>query len=931
MKHAKMIPILFVLFLGWALVPPLAFAQNTIYSGPQPGEPLPSFAALAVNGPHAGREFDFIEEYGDSPILLIFAHYIDRNVYRILWPCDRYAAERASAGLRTLYVFLAPDKLSGERRMAQVVKSLSLEVPVAVSLEGLEGPGAYGLNKEAGVTVLVAKNRKVVSNITLIQPGLVDSPKIMDEVAKLVGGHVPSPEELGRLGPRYRMTSPGGMGSMQGSTSEGGNAAAGATPPKAGPPDFESQLQPMLVKAGCFSGACHGAAAGKKGFKLSLLGYDPELDYESMVRQYRGRRINLVQPAKSLLLMKPSMQVAHEGGKRFSRNSKAYRSMLAWLRAGAPFRAGEPRKIVSLQVLPGAQLVKQAGTEGQLKVIASFSDHTQEDVTPYALYLSNDDAVASVTDTGGFTVNAVGETSLSARYMGMFATARVGMPFEGDVDRIDGLTGDASSFIDQRVNQNLRRLRIEPSPVCSDAEFLRRAYLDIVGTLPSVSEARAFLADEQPDRRVRLIDELLQRPEFGRYWSLWLLDLFRVKGRNIGEENTRVFARWIEQGLASDASLGDIMSQVLTAEGDGTVNAAANFLRQENDPKLLSEVTTEALMGSRSRCAQCHNHPFDSWTQTQYHRMASFFVRVNKSERGIVLTDHGEIEHPKTGKAVLPGFPDGTMARVQGPDRRVALADWLVSPQNRYFARSMSNRIWAKLMGRGIIEPVDNLSVSNAASNPALATALEDYFKGRLGGHPSPRYSIKALIREIVRSDAYQRSALPNGSNKLDDRFYSRALARPLDAYAYVDAIAQVTGVAETFEGLPSGTRAIDVADASVQSYLLDVCGRCRREDTCDGPNAAAGGIRQALHLINGPALNTKISAAGGRLQRLLTRNATAEDIAEEFYLAALSRPPSEEEKKFWLSQISESEGARTTFEDLIWALLNTRQFVFNR
>ena len=927
MTQTRNIPFFLVLFLGLALVS-TSVAQNTIYSGPQPGESLPSFKALAVNGPHAGREFDFIEEYGESPILLISAHYIDRNVYRILWPCDRYAAERASVGLKTLYVFLAPDKLSGERRMAQVVKSLSLEVPVAVSLEGLEGPGAYGLNKEAGVTVLVAKDRKVVSNITLIQPGLVDSPKIMNEVAKLVGGQVPSPEELGRLGPRYRMTSPGGMGGMQSSSSSG---TPKATPKKAGPPDFESQLQPMLVKAGCFSGACHGAAAGKKGFKLSLLGYDPELDYESMVRQYRGRRINLVQPARSLLLMKPTMQVAHEGGKRFSRNSKAYRSMLAWLRAGAPFRAGEPRRIVSLQVLPGAQLVEKAGIEGQLKVIASFSDQTQEDVTPYALYLSNDDAVASVTDTGAFTVNAVGETSLSARYMGMFGTARVGMPFEGDVDTIEGLTRHASSFVDQRVNENLRRLRIEPSPVCSDAEFLRRAYLDVVGTLPSVSEARAFLADEQSDRRLRLIDELLQRPEYGRYWSLWLLDLFRVKGRNIGEENTRVFASWIEQGLANDASLGDIMSQVLTAEGDGTVNAAANFLRQENDPKLLSEVTTEALMGSRSRCAQCHNHPFDSWTQTQYHRMASFFVRVNKSERGIVLTDHGEIEHPKTGKAVLPGFPDGSMAKVQGPDRRVALADWLVAPQNRYFARSMSNRIWAKLMGRGIIEPVDNLSVSNAPSNPALATALEDYFKGRLGGHPSPRYSIKALIREIVRSDAYQRSARPNRTNKLDDRFYSRSLARPLDAYAYVDAIAQVTGVAEPFEGLPPGTRAIDVPDASVESYLLDVCGRCRREDTCDGPNASAGGIRQALHLINGPALNTKILAAGGRLQSLLARNATADDIAEEFYLAALSRPPSEEEKDFWLSQIRESEGARATFEDLIWALLNTRQFVFNR
>lgn len=914
------------LFLA-GLVASAGLAEETVYSGPQPGEALPGFEALAVNGPHSGRVHDFVSEYGDAPILLVFAHYIDRNVYGVLWPCDRYGAERSVAGLRTLFVFLAPDRVSGERRMQQVKKSLTLEVPAAVSIDGVEGPGAYGLNRQVGITAIIAKDQRVVANITLVQPGLVDAPRIIAETAKLVGGHVPTGEELADHGPRYRMKS-GVRRPYEGPFSE---SRSGFIQESEDVPDFVTQVQPKMVKAGCFSGGCHGAAAGKGGFNLSLLGYDPEEDYESIVRQYWGRRVNFVRPSESLVLQKPTFQVVHEGGMRFSPDSETYRDLLAWIEGGAPFRSVNPRQITKLEVEPASRTVKRPGTEGRLKVLASFSDGNRENVTAYALYMSNDDAVASIDQDGKFTVNAVGETSLTARYMGLFANMRVGIPFGGDLETIARRLEGQSSFIDELVGRNLLRLEIEPSGTCTDAEFARRAYLDIVGTLPTVAEARAFLADGRSDKRGRLVEELLTRPEFGQYWSLWLLDVLRVNGRTIGAENLAVFADWIRNGLDGDRSLGTMVREILTAVGDGTEIAAANFLRRETDPKLQMELTTEALMGSRSRCAQCHDHPFDSWTQTQYHQMAAFFVRVTKTEKGIALVDHGEIEHPKTGEIVVPGFPDGKPAKLEGDgDRRTALANWMASPENRYFARSMANRIWARLMGRGIVEPVDFLSASNPPTNPDLLDTLEAFFKGAQGNQDRP-YSVKALISEIVLSRAYQRSAAASANNQRDDRFYSRALARPLDAYAFVDAVSQATGVNEAFTDLPATTRAMDVPDASVESYLLDVCGRCRREGSCDEANSAAGGVRQALHLINGPAINSKISAPGSRLDRLLADNALPSAIAEEFYYAALSRPPTDDEREFWLSEVSRSEGARSVYEDLVWALLNTREFVFNR
>ncbi|MGH9673883.1 MAG: DUF1549 domain-containing protein, partial [Bryobacteraceae bacterium] len=912
-----------------------------VFSGPQPGEPLPPFKALAVNGPDAGREVDFIARYGDAPILLLFAHYMDRNVYRVWWPCERYAAEVPA--LKTLYVYLGPDRVEGERLMRGVVKSLNLTVPVTTSIDGVEGPGAYGLNKQVGVTAIIAKGGRVVYNRAIVQPGQSEAQKIIGELVKMVGGKAPTDLELAR-GPvmrrlpagappmeqveevlgkdsadlasvLVRLTLPGIPEAAVNSTirdlrvwagndaarkrhlvkrmpeilrivpDEGARAkltalAAEFAPAESGV-DFATRVQPMLVKAGCFSGACHGAGSGQKGFKLSLLGYDPHADYEAFVYQYRGRRINLVNPEGSLVVQKGTHKLAHGGGPRFAESSETYRTLLTWIRDGAPYEAARKRRMVALEFTPSQATVARAGGTIALKLSAKFSDGSVDDVTQYALYNTNDEGIAKVDETGGVTVHRPGETGVSARYLGRFATARVGMPFEGAPAEVERATAAGSGVIDRLLNEKLRRLRLLPSPVGGDAEFLRRAHLDITGTIPTAEQARAFLADRSPGRRARLVEKLLARPEYAEYWTLWLLDLMRLSSKNIGEKNVPALRAWLIEQLRADAPFSEITRALLTTGGGANpVTPGVHYQRSLNNPKLLAELTTEAFLGSRSRCAACHDHPFDSWTQTQYHRFASFFVRIIPADGNVTLSDHGEIEHPKTGKPVTPGFPDDTAPSSIGEDRRPALAAWLVSSDNRYFGRSFANRVWARMMGRGLIEPVDDLSVSNAPTNPALLDALTRQFQDG--------YSLKSFIGAVASSEAYQRTAAPNAINASDDRFYSRALAAPLNAYQFADAIAQVTSLPNRFGRLEPGVRAIEVADPHTESYLLDVCGRCLRDGSCDAPNIGAGGIRQMLHLINGAAINEKIAAPGSRLAKLRERGATPAEIIEEFYLAAL-------------------------------------------
>ncbi len=688
-------------------------------------------------------------------------------------------------------------------------------------------------------------------------------------------------------------------------------------------PDFATRVQPMLVKSGCFSGACHGAGSGQKGFKLSLLGYDPAADYEAFVYQYRGRRVNLVKPEDSLVAKKATNTLAHGGGERFPVPSESYRTLLAWLRGGAPYESQSKRRIVALEFTPAQATVEKPGARIALRLAARFSDGSLDDATAYALYQTNDESIAKVDDQGNVTVHRSGETGISARYMGLFATARVGMPFAGAHSEVARATQGGTSFVDRHVNDKLRRLRLLPSKRSTDAEFLRRSHLDIAATLPAVDEARAFLADTRPDKRARLVEGLLARPEYAQYWSLWLLDLLRLHSRNVGEKGLPAIREWLSGELRADRSFAEVTRDLLTSGGSNPVKPAVHYQRSSNSPKLLAELTTEALMGSRSRCAQCHDHPFDSWTQTQYHRFASFFVRINPAPENVTLADHGEIEHPKTGKPVAPGFPDDTAPATAADDRRPALADWLVAPENRYFARSIANRVWARMMGRGLIEPVDDLSVSNAPSNPELLDALTKSFQNG--------YSVKSLIRAIALSDAYQRSAEPNAINREDDRFYSRALAAPLNAYQFADAIAQVAGVPNRFGKLEAGARALDVADPYTESYLLDVCGRCLRDGSCDAPNAGAGGLRQMLQLINGGAMNDKIAAAGGRLAKLRARGAAPGEAIEEFYFAALARPPDGKERDAWLTRIQGASNREAAVEDFVWALLNSRAFVFNR
>jgi len=684
-------------------------------------------------------------------------------------------------------------------------------------------------------------------------------------------------------------------------------------------PDFVTRVQPRLVKAGCFSGACHGSGSGQGGFKLSLLGYDPEADYVAIVRAYRGRRLNLVKPEDSLLAKKASFQIAHGGGKRFGTDSGTYRMLVSWIAAGAPYGSGRGRRIERLEVAPLSIMAPNVSMKIQLAVRAHFSDGSIDDVTPFALYSSNDDGIAQVSDAGLVTVVRSGETGVTARYMGKFAVARAGLTFAGPVSR----ASPAGAFIDQSINRKMSWLRLVPSADCTDSEFLRRASLDLAGTLPTAAQARAFVSSPDAHKRAAAIAAMLETEDFANFWTIWLLDLFRTSSKQIGESHLLPFANWLKDRIARDAPFDETVREMLTASGEADANPAVNFLRQDSNPKLLAELATESLMGSRSRCAQCHDHPFDSWTQTQYHQFVSFFVRVNRTETGVRIAGHGEIDHPKTMKPVVPGFPDGSASNPDHSDRRAALAAWLTSPSNAYFARSFANRVWARLMGRGLIEPVDGLSVSNAASHPEL---LDD-----LAAHFARSYSLKSLIREITASRAYQRSGVANTVNATDDRFYSRALAAPLGAYALANAISQVTGAPDQFGKLPLGAKASAVFDSQTESYLLDVCGRCLREGSCDAPNPAAGGVRQALHFLNGPVINAKLAAPEGRLRSLRAQNHSPARIAEEFYWAALSRAPTGAELDFWLSRIAAAKDPDAALEDLVWSLLNSRAFVFDR
>ncbi|HXG24351.1 MAG TPA: DUF1549 domain-containing protein, partial [Chthonomonadales bacterium] len=697
---------------------------------------------------------------------------------------------------------------------------------------------------------------------------------------------------------------------------------------KSGPPRFLTDVMPILTKAGCNQGACHGAASGKGGFKLTLLGYDPELDYETITRAQGARRVTPAEPENSLLLRKPTLRVAHRGGLRFRVGSPEYRLLRDWIAGGLPGPSPKEPHVMRLEVIPSVRTLPVGQTQ-RFIVLAHYSDETRRDVTAQTLFTANDETVATVTPDGEAKATGPGEGAIVIRYRGLVATACVISPFGTPWSHTARLVSHTSTM-DRLVMQKLAALGLKPSGRSSDTDFLRRAYLDVIGMLPTPAEVRAFVADRDPQKRAKLINALLERPEYVDFWTMKWADLLRCSRRILSEKGMYTFYNWIRRSVAENKPWDQFVRELLLAGGSTYQEGPANFFRTANKPEELAEATSQVFLGVRIQCARCHNHPYEKWTQNQYWQMAAFFAQM-KAKQGngerellVYASNSGEVKHPKTQRNVTPCALDSSpLPATYRGDRREALVNWLTSPQNPFFARILVNRIWRHLMGRGLVEPVDDMRVTNPPSNEALLDWLAQDFVQH-------GYNLKYLIRSIMLSETYQRSAEPIHGNERDTRYYSHYPFKRLGAEQLMDAIASATGVPEKFNGYPAGIRAVQLPDTAVPSYFLELFGRPARNTTCECERSDEPNLGQVLHLMNNASINAKLSAKNGRVASLIEAKLPDARVVEELYLASVSRFPTPQEKRQATKLLARAKNRQQAAEDILWALMNSKEFVFN-
>lgn len=693
------------------------------------------------------------------------------------------------------------------------------------------------------------------------------------------------------------------------------------------PVSFHHDILPVLTKAGCNAGACHGKAEGQNGFKLSVFGFDPAADYQALAMEGRGRRLSVPDPDSSLLLQKAVAAVPHGGGRRMEVGDLRYRRLRRWIAEGAreddPAASAAP---VALRVEPARQTLALRGSL-QLRVVAVDARGQLRDVTTEAEYSSNAAHVAEV-DRGGWVQAAAipGEAAVLIRYMGHVALARVSVPRPG----VRFPRPPEHNFIDRLAWNKLQQLGIPPSPLAADSTFLRRAYLDVIGTLPSPAEARAFLADPHPDKRARLVDTLLARPEYADYWALRWSDLLRVDRDQVQPQGAVSMARWLRRQFAENRPYDELVRDVLLARGAIGAEGPAGFYRVLEKPEVMSRSVSQLFLGVRIECAQCHHHPSEKWSQEDFYGLAGFFTGVGRKplpdgEEAIVAGAGQDMPHPRTGKPVPAralGAPPAPMEGVT--DRREALADWMTAPDNPFLARALANRLWAHYFGRGLVEPLDDLRATNPATNEPLLEALAEHLRAL-------RYDLRAFTRTLLTSRLYQLDSSPLPGNAGDEQHHSHATYRALPAEVLLDAIGQVTGVGEQFQGWPAGYRAIQVWDNKLPSYFFQIFGRPVRASVCECERGNEPSMAQALHLMNSPEIGEKLRHREGTARRLAESNLTPTELVEELYLAALSRFPTAAEQAAMLRVFAEA-GAdrRAATEDVLWALLNSREFVFN-
>lgn len=696
------------------------------------------------------------------------------------------------------------------------------------------------------------------------------------------------------------------------------------------PINFPNQIVPIFTKLGCNTGACHGKSSGQNGFKLSLLGFYPEEDYEYLVKENQGRRVFPSSPEYSLLLTKPANILAHGGGQRLEMDSFEAQLLMRWIAQGMPYGSETDPVVERIEVFPKTRKMNQLSQQ-QLTVVAHYSDGSAADVTRMVKFESNDAELAEVTAQGRVhTLDFPGEVAIMARFQDQVTVFRsvipIGMPVSPPPGR---------NFIDQHVFARLRELGIPPSPVCDDSTFLRRATLDIAGRLPTADEVQAFLADKSGNRRDQLIDRLLNSADYADLFAnKWVAVLRNQQTGDSGITVTKGFHKFVRDSMANNLPYDRFVRAILTATGDARNNPAANWFAQVPTEVTQAEDVAQLFLGLRIQCAHCHHHPFEKWTQNDYYGLTAFFTRVKrtagkqKQDKSMVISfEPGEAKslNPRTKLEVKPTPLDGaTLELENNQDPRIALVDWMASPENPFFARTLVNRYWKHFFGRGIVEPEDDMRVTNPPSNPALLDALEANFK-------QSKYDLKALIRTICQSTTYQLSSEPNDYNADDKQNFSRYYPRRLQAEVLLDAIDQVTATSTKFKDLPEGTRALQLPDNSFDTYFLTVFGKPQAASACECERSDDANLAQALHLLNSPEVQSKLSAKDGRAQQLAADDArTHQQRTTEVYHAVFARPPREDEMALVMQHVERAASVQEAYEDLLWALINTKEFLFN-
>jgi hypothetical protein len=691
-------------------------------------------------------------------------------------------------------------------------------------------------------------------------------------------------------------------------------------------------VAPILNKVGCTSGACHGAAKGKNGFKLSLRGYDPQFDYETLLYDLAGRRFNRAEPGRSLMLAKPTQQVPHGGGLRFPIGSDYYKTIFNWIAAGVPFGDPAADTVRRLEVAPKEVLMQAPGGDAAVQVTAVYGDGSTRNVTREAVIESNVPDVAAVTDASVKGART-GEATLLVRYQGNLTTIPVTVlnPKPGFAWKQLPQT----NYIDRAIDAKLQRLKIQPSPVVDDAAFLRRVTLDLTGQLPTPDQVRAFVADPSKTKRAAKIDQLIGGSAFVDHWTLKWGDLLQNNRKYLGEKGAYEFREWIRESVAANKPYDRMVREMLTARGSSYDRPEGNFYRVTRDPKPTMEKTTQVFLGVRMVCSQCHDHPFERWTQNQYYEMAAFFsavgLRPGYEVGEEILFDQRQdfdMKHPKDGRVMNPKFivaaHQGGEAAPTDAARRTAYAEWLTRAENPFFAKSTVNRVWSYFLGHGIIDPVDDIRASNPPVNPELLDALSKDFIDH-------KFDLRHLMRTIANSRTYQASLATNEWNAQDGDNFSHAIPRRLSAEELMDAVAMATGVRPVFPETPPDTGAEQLTDPHIgKDGFLDLFGRPPRESSCECERRSDLSLPQALNLVNGKTISDAVADAGGRIAKAVLSGKSDRQLVEELYLSTLSRTPTDAEFDRALGYMKGGSGRSARAQDLLWALLNSKGFLYN-